>query len=396
MKIPERMRELGVPAWLVRWALISLCIIAIGTLVISLIMIALRVRFIAIAVLIGFAEVSLLWPLVKWLRERRVPQVIAAILCVVGFLSFFALLLVFVVVEVVRASPRIANEVVGAFEETMEWLRSGPFGVDDQTVQDLLDQVQDFATSAISSIGSTIASGLGVVTNLITVVLIATFFAIFALASGDRLWTQFTGLLAPDHRLPATAAFRSAISTTGAWFYASVVTGLVDGFLIGFGLWVLGVPLAVAIGALTFLLAFIPLVGATIAGAVAVAVAFVSGGLTTAIWALIIVLVVQQLEGNVLGPLLMARAVSFHPLIILVLTTTAATLFGMPGLFLAVPVTGAIVAAVVGYRRYSPEYEEGQAEAVAGGDFVPEPDELPEAGVRDAQKVVTRDSGSGG
>jgi predicted PurR-regulated permease PerM len=111
---------------------------------------------------------------------------------------------------------------------------------------------------------------------------------------------------------------------------------------------------------------------------------------------LIIVLVVQQLEGNVLGPLLMARAVSFHPLIILVLTTTAATLFGMPGLFLAVPVTGAIVAAVVGYRRYSPEYEEGQAEAVAGGDFVPEPDELPEAGVRDAQKVVTRDSGSGG
>ncbi len=359
------MREIGVPPWLVRWAIIAVCIGVIGALLIALITIALRVRFISIAVLIGFAEVSLLWPVVKWLRNRRVPQVLAAILCVVAFLSFFAALLLWVVVEVVRASPSIADGVVGAFEETMAWLRSGPFGVDDQTVQDLLDQLQDFATGAISSIGSTVASGVGVLSNLITVVLVATFFAIFGLASGDRLWVQFVGVLSPDHRMPATAAFRSAMRTTGAWFYASVVTGFVDGLLIGVGLWILNVPLASAIGALTFLLAFIPLIGATIAGAVAVAVAFVSGGLSTAIWALVIVLVVQQLEGNLLGPLLMSRAVSFHPLIILVLTTTAATLFGMPGLFLAVPVTGAVVAAVAGYRRYSPDHE-GDDEAAIG------------------------------
>lgn len=391
MKIPERMRELGVPAWLVRWAVISLCVIVIGVLIISLIMIALRVRFISIAILIGFAEVSLLWPLVKWLRERRVPQPIAAIVCVVGFLSFFALLLVFVVAEVIRASPRIADEVVGAFDETMEWLRTGPFGVDDQTVQDLLDDIQEFVSNSISNVAGTVATGLGVLTNLVTMVLIATFFAIFALASGDRLWKQFTGMLAPDHRLPATAAFRSAMRTTGAWFYASVVTGIVDGLLIGFGLWILGVPLAVAIGALTFLLAFIPLLGATIAGAVAVAVAFFSGGITTAIWALIIVLVVQQLEGNVLAPLLMARAVSFHPLIILVLTTTAATLFGMPGLFLAVPVTGAIVAAISGYRRHSPEHEEV---GLAPPEVVPERKEL-EPATRGSGKPDNRPDTSG-
>lgn len=397
MKFTERMRELGVPPWLVRWAIIALCIGAIGLLVVALILTALRVRFISIAVLIGFAEVSLLWPLVKWLRARRVPQVIAAIVCVVGFLSFFALLLVFVIAEVVRASPRIADEVVGAFGETIEWLRSGPFGVDDRTVQDILDQLQDYVGGFISGVGSTVASGLSVITNMITVVLIATFFAIFALASGDRLWIQFTSILAPEHRLPATAAFRSAMRTTGSWFYASVVTGLVDGFLIGFGLWVLDVPLAVAIGALTFMLAFIPLLGATIAGAVAVAVAFVSGGLTTAIWALVIVLVVQQLEGNVLSPLLMSRAVSFHPLIILVLTTTAATLFGMPGLFLAVPVTGAIVAAVIGYRRYSPENEISvPIGAATRDDVVPEPDESPDRTRRDARDVVTHDAERGG
>ncbi|HEX6234346.1 MAG TPA: AI-2E family transporter [Jiangellaceae bacterium] len=392
MKIADRVRELGVPPWLVRWAVISLCVIVIGLLIISLINLALRVRFISIAILIGFAEVSLLWPLVKWLRERRVPQVIAAILCVVGFLSFFALLLVFVIAEVVRATPRIANEVVGAFEETMAWLRGGPFGVDDQTVQDLLDDIQQFVSGFISNIAGTVATGLGVLTNLVTMVLIATFFAIFALASGDKLWRQFTELLAPEHRLPATAAFRSAMRTTGAWFYASVVTGLVDGFLIGFGLWILGVPLAVAIGALTFLLAFIPLLGATIAGAVAVAVAFFSGGLSTAIWALIIVLVVQQLEGNVLAPLLMARAVSFHPLIILVLTTTAATLFGMPGLFLAVPVTGAVVAAVIGYRRASADYEKGRIDHLVPRSVVAEPDE-PRG--PDSRRMVPQDTEPG-
>jgi hypothetical protein len=112
---------------------------------------------------------------------------------------------------------------------------------------------------------------------------------------------------------------------------------------------------------------------------------------------LIIVLVVQQLEGNVLSPLLMARAVSFHPLIILVLTTTAATLFGMPGLFLAVPVTGAVVAAVIGYRRYSPENEvRVPIGAGTGDDVVPEPDELPGRMRPDARAVVTHDAERGG
>ncbi|HEX6198191.1 MAG TPA: AI-2E family transporter [Jiangellaceae bacterium] len=353
MKLSEHLREIGVPAWLVRWAIITL---SAGALLIGgyvLILFALRVQFITIAVIIGFAEVSLLWPVVRWLRDHGVPQVIAAIACVAAFLSFFMVLLFFVIAQVVSTSRDIARDVVGAVEEFLEWVRDRPFGVDDATVQNLIDQLQDFATGFISDVGGTVATGLGVLANLLTVVLVATFFAIFALASGDKLWAQFTSLLAVEHVRPATAAFRSAMRTTGAWFYASVVTGLVDGTLIGLGLWLLDVRLALAIGALTFLMAFIPLLGATIAGAVAVAVAFFSGGLGTAIWALIIVLVVQQLEGNVLAPLLMGRAVRFHPLIILVLTTTSASLFGMAGLFLAVPLTGAVVAAVTGYRRNS-------------------------------------------
>lgn len=349
--VPRRASRSDIPAWLDRQAAIVgrllVLVLAAGV----VIWFALRVQFITIAVVIGFAEVSLLWPLVRALRERKVPQVLAAILCVAAFLSFFALLLVFVVAEIVRASPRMADQVVNAVENVLEWVRSGPFGVDDEVVRQVIDELQQYVSAFVGAVGEYIATGLGVIANLVTVVLIATFFAIFALASGDKLWRQFTNALPREHRQPATAAFRSAMRTTGMWFYASTVTGLVDGFFIGLGLLILGVPLAVPIGALTFVLAYIPLLGATIAGVVAVAVALATQGLTAAIIALIIVLAVQQLEGNVLAPLLMAKAVSFHPLIILLMTTTAATMFGMAGLFLAVPLAGAIVAAVMGWRR---------------------------------------------
>jgi predicted PurR-regulated permease PerM len=367
------LRALKVPIWLVRVAIVVFCLGIIAVAAAALIWFALRVQFISIAILIGFAEVSLLWPLVKWLRARGVPQVLAAIMCVVAFLSFFAAIMLLVVTQVISVSDNLADQVVGALEDVLAWVRDGPFGVDDVYVQDVLDNLQDNLTSFVTNIASTVATGFGVVANLVTIVLIATFFAIFALASGDKLWAQFMRTLPATQKRPATSAFRSAMRTTGAWFYASVVTGLVDGFLIGLGLWILGVPLAVAIGALTFLMAFIPLVGATIAGAVAVAVAFFTGGLSAGIWALIIVLIVQQLEGNVLSPLLMARAVSFHPLVILVMTTTAATMFGMAGLFLAVPVAGAVVAAIIGYRRHTAEAEASHAEANLPGAVVPDP-----------------------
>ena len=349
------------PAWLDRQAAVAGRLLVVGLAGAAVIWLALQVRFISMAVVLGFAEVSLLWPAVKWLRARRVPQALAAIMCVVGFLAVFVGLLVFVVSEVVRNSPRLADAITGAFDDILSWIRSGPFGIDTAAVEDVLNELQSSVGDYVGSIGSGVATGLSVVGNVLTVLLIATFFAIFALSSGDRLWAQFVSTLSADRRRPATVAFQASMRATGSWFYASTLTGLVDGLLIGIGLSLLSVPLAVPIGALTFVLAYIPLVGATIAGVVAVLVALFTGGWTTALWTLLLVLAVQQLEGNVLSPLLLSRALSFHPLIMLVLTTTAASAFGLVGLFLAVPVTGAITAAVIAYRRALAEVPIGTA-----------------------------------
>jgi predicted PurR-regulated permease PerM len=255
----------------------------------------------------------------------------------------------------VQSSSELADAVAGAFVNILDWVRSGPFGLDTASVQNVLDQLQDSIGDYVGNLGAGVATGLSVVGNVLTVLLIATFFAIFALSSGDRLWAQFVSTLSVDRRRPATAAFQAAMKAAGNWFYASTLTGIVDGLLIGIGLSVLDVPLAVPIGALTFVLAYIPLVGATIAGAVAVLVALFTGGWGTAFWTLLIVLAVQQLEGNVMSPLLLSRALSFHPLIMLILTTAAAAAFGLVGLFLAIPVTGAITAAIMSYRRVQGE-----------------------------------------
>lgn len=367
-------------------------LLGIGLVVAGAIYLAMQIQFIVMAVVLGFAMVSLLWPLAKWLRAHKIPAVFASLLSVLLFLGFFAGIVVFVVTEVIDSWPDMVRSVTGAIESGTEWLEGGPFGLDTATVQEWLNEVQNQLGNVLSSVGQAATTGITLVGNFATVLLIAVFFTIFALTSGDKLWAQLVSALQPDYQAPAHAAFKATMKTTGNWFYASTVTGLVDGLFIGVGLTILSVPLAIPIGALTFIMGYIPLVGATLAGALAVMVAFFSGGLSTAIWALLIVLLVQQIEGNVLAPLLMARAVSFHPLITLVLTTGAGIAFGLVGLFLAVPITGAITAAVIAWRRKAREQDAasaGKRRPSIPGATVPDVDGRPD----DLEDLVTDDAG---
>jgi putative heme transporter len=335
-------------------------LLGVGLVVAAAIYLALQIQFIVMAVVLGFAMVSLLWPLAKLLRSFKIPAVFASLISVLVFLGFFSGIVFFVVYEVIDSWDDMVRSVTGAFEEATEWFEEGPFGLDTANIQDVLDDVQDQLGDVLSGVGQAAATGLTLVGNFAAVLLIAIFFTIFALTSGDKLWEQFVGTLRAEHRAPAHVAFKASMKATGNWFYASTVTGLVDGFFIAVGLTILNVPLAIPIGALTFVMGYVPLVGATLAGAFAVLVAFFSGGLSIAIWALLIVLAVQQIEGNLLSPLLMSRAVRFHPLLTLVITTGAGFAFGLVGLFLAIPVAGAITAAVIGWRRKVREQEEAR------------------------------------
>ncbi len=343
-------REGSGTTWLRDEALIAGRLLVLGAAVTAGVWLALRVQVVTAGVILGFAEVAMLWPLARWLRRQGVPAVLAALVCVAGFSSLFLLLLGFVVLRLVAAWPELVAAFTGGLERLDQWLATGPVGVDTATLQAWGEQLQASLATVLSQVGTAATAVLGAVTSIGTILVVATFFAIFTLTSGDAQWARFLKALAPRVREPADAALRSAMRTAGNWFYASTVTGLVDGLFIGIGLYLLGVPLAVPIGALTFVLGYVTLIGATLAGALAVLVALIAGGPVTALWALVIVLAVQQIEGNVLSPLLLSKAVRFHPAVTLVLTTGAAVAFGLVGLFLAVPVAGMVVAAVAGWR----------------------------------------------
>src|SRR5699024_7705536 len=134
--------------------------------------------------------------------------------------------------------------------------------------------------------------------------------------------------------------------TLGGFVRTQAIVSAVDAFFIGLGLVILGVPLAPALAVLTFMAGFIPIVGAFVAGTLAVLVALVSNGWVTAVWVLGIVLLVQQVEGNVLQPVLQSRSMRMHPGIILLSVAAGGTLFVIPGAFLAVPVAATVVVAL--------------------------------------------------
>ncbi|TFV51573.1 AI-2E family transporter [Blastococcus sp. TF02A-35] len=347
---PTRER-LAYPRWLDHGAGIATRFLMILIAVAAVLWLALQVSTIVTGAVLGFAVVSLLWPAARWLRRHRVPPVLAALLTVVLFLGAFVMLSWFVVVQVVASVPELVDAGSSLADSFTDWLAGLPSSEDSPVVREVLTELESSVGTLLAGLGSAVLSGVGAVGNAATVFGVAVFFAIFALTGGDALWRQFLQVLPRERRDPATDSLRAVMDTLGGWFYASTLTGLIDGLFIGAGLLFLGVPLAVPIGALTFILGYIPMVGATLAGVVAVAVSFLAGGWATALWALLIVLAVQQIEGNVLAPLLLSRAVNFPPLVTLLLTTTAAAAFGMVGLFLAVPVVGAIVAAAAAYRR---------------------------------------------
>ncbi len=334
------------PQWLRAEATIALRLLILAAAFVVAIWMVLQIQLVAVAAFIAFAHVALLWPVVRVLR-RALPRVVASLLAVTAYLAAFGGLVFFVARRVVNTGPDLLNAVIGGIESVSEVAVRRGWQVPQDVVNNLTDQLRDI----VASIASFALTGLSAAGNLITVLVIATFATIFALTSGDDLWRSALRLFPTRRRAAADAALRQGFATARWWLLASTVTGLVNGSLIGAGLWLLGVPLAVAIGAATFVLGYIPMIGATLAGVVAVIVALFVGGVQTALWALLLVLAVQQIEGNVLSPLLLSRAVQFHPVVTLLLSTSGGLAFGILGLFLAVPVPGILPAVTTTWRR---------------------------------------------
>jgi predicted PurR-regulated permease PerM len=161
-------------------------------------------------------------------------------------------------------------------------------------------------------------------------------------------------------------------STLSEFIRQQALVGFIDAFFIGLGLWILGVPLVIPLAVLTFFGGFVPIIGAFVAGAFAVLVALVSNGFTTALIVLGIVILVQQVEGNILQPIIQGRGFNLHAAVVILAVTAGSSLAGITGAFLSVPIA-ALIAVVYRYVRdeldeRSPEIAPDGTEARLEGD----------------------------
>ncbi|MEX5262317.1 AI-2E family transporter [Kocuria sp. CPCC 205263] len=318
-----------------------------------------KITVVIIPVLIAGLLAGLLFPLVKRLRAHHVPASVAAGLVVLGLIGCVAGLLVIAGRQIVLGFAQLSGSVVVGTQQLLEWLEDGPVNLSADTINDWIDDfgatVEDNSQAILDgamSFGATAG-------NVLTGIVIMVFTLLFFLIDGERIWLFLVRLFPVNVRRAVNGAGRHGWTSLVQYARVQGLVAAIDAVGIAAGAAVLGVPLALPIGILVLLGSFIPVVGAVATGAVAVLVALVANGLTTALLMLGVVLLVQQIEGNILQPLIMGKAVSLHPLAVFLAVATGAILYGIAGALFAVPLL-ALANTVVRYltgRRWAVDDE---------------------------------------
>ncbi|MFI5892299.1 AI-2E family transporter [Actinoplanes sp. NPDC051513] len=293
---------------------------------------------------------TLTWPPVRFLRRRGWRPALAASAVMVVFLLAACGTVVGIAVPVASQSPQLATGVENGIQQLRTWAAGPPLNIGDDQVTKALDTAVEKIQESVGSIVTYTVSGVSTIVNGVVTTVLALFLMFFFLKDGPRflpwLARQMPGRLATD--VPAVAA--RGWDTLGSFVRGQALVGLLDAVFIGLGLWIVGVPLVLPLAVLTFVTAFIPIVGALFAGFVAVLIALVSNGPTDALIVLGIIVLVQQLEGNVFQPILQSRGLGLHAAVVLLAVTLGGSLAGIVGSLLAVPVA-AVLAAVWTYIR---------------------------------------------
>lgn len=297
----------------------------------------------AIATLIS----ALVIPLVDGLHRVGLPRGLSALLVVVLVLAFVGALLTFAGQQVANGAQDLADQASAGLEEIKDWLKTGPLHASDSQINDYIQRAQDGLKNTGSHVDlgnvTEVGTALGHVLAGFFIVLFSTY---FFLADGERIWAWAVRIAPRNARPHVDSSGRVAWISLTQFVRATVIVAAVDAIGVMIGAAVLGVPFVLAIGVLVFLGAFVPMVGATVAGTVAILVALVAQGPFTALLMLAVVIGVQQLEGHVLQPFLMGRWVSLHPLGVIIAIGCGVIVAGIAGALVAVPLAAALNAVV--------------------------------------------------
>ena len=311
---------------------------------------------VVIPVAIALLLAALLVPAVTWLHDRRVPRGAATALVLVGGVVVLGGVLSFVIITFVQGVPALATQLSASVDAIVDWLSTGPLGLSEDQLRTVQDEVLATLSANQESItfgALTTAAKFG---QLATELLLVVFTLIFFLHGGAGIWQFLLRAVPEDVRTRADVAGRRGLAALVSYVRATAVVALTDGVAVGISLAVLGVPLAVPLGALVFLGAFVPILGAVVAGSAAVLIALVANGPLSALIVLAVIIAVMQLEGHVLAPLLLGRAVKLHPLAVVLGVAAGLLVAGIPGALLAVPLLAVLNSGIRSLRSEADEH----------------------------------------
>lgn len=337
----------SVPAWLrdsTAWAwrllVVSAAVFALGW-------VLLRLRLVFVPAIVALLLTAILAPAVRLLQRIRVPRLGATwIVFAMSIAAFAAMGWLF---------GAMLNDELGdgsqwaeILDEIRNWLQTGPLDLSESQVEDLEEFIRDAIVGGLAAVD---AGRIRQVFDVVAGLLIALVLAFFFVKDGPSMWTWSVRHFHPKRREVVDTAGQAAFSSLSAYMRGVAITGVVDAVFIGVGLVIIGVPLALPLAIITFFGAFFPIIGATVAGALAAVVALVTLGTTEAILVVLLTLAVQQIESEIIMPVVMARQVKLHPAAILAALTAGGAIAGIVGAFVAVPIAAMITAASAAMRE---------------------------------------------
>jgi predicted PurR-regulated permease PerM len=298
---------------------------------------------ITVPITIGLLGTALTVGVVDWLERLGVPRIVATFVVTIVMLVGLFGLVALVGQQLSTQFDELRTSVVAGIGELRDWARNGPLDLSDADLNRYVTEVQETIAGTGREAVLDQAANVGVsLAHFVTGFFIALFAAIFFLYDGSRIWAWVVTLFPRDARARVNSSGHRAWASLTNFVRATVLVAMVDAVGIAFGAWILGVPLTFAIGVIVFLGAFIPIVGAFFSGLIAVLVALVAQGPWTALFMLIVVIGVQQLESHILQPFLMGRFVAVHPLAIITAIAAGITVSGVVGALVAVPLVACL------------------------------------------------------
>lgn len=311
---------------------------------------------VSVPVAVALMLTAAMWPLANWLSRHHIHRGIASGICLLLLVILVGGVFALVGAQIALQWRQLGDQSVASFKQALQWLAKSPLHTNEAQLTHLMQKAEAAMAGSQGRIASTAAAGsqIGRFGAGLVMALFATFFFVY---EGDKLAEKSAVLIPREHRAAILDAAKRGWVALVAYVRAAVIVAFVDGLGAGIGAAIIGSSMSVAIGALTFILAFVPIVGALTAGVVAVGVVLVTLGFFKAFIMLIVFVAVMQIEGHVLQPFLLGKAVSIHPLIVLLGIAVGAIISGIVGALFAIPIVAFGVAFIKALNPETPANE---------------------------------------